>query len=169
VSARLLPLGVSGTLKTEQYHEFECTQCNKTARNTYCEPIGTEMLAWLLCFHCHFWKTFEDKTVISHTTIINSHVYTPGNRTDGEFRGMAGRRFDIEYLEPSIYAGQRCTTFDLWSGSEIPERLRSKFPDTAKFLGGAEKVTVGETGCWNDSDRRNPTYPLPRDLQKGIR
>lgn len=99
-------------------------------------------------------------------TIIGSHVYSPGNRTSGEMRGMAGRRFDIEYIAPSIYAGQRITTFDLWSGSLIPERLLSKFPDTARFLGDAEKANVGGTTCWNASDRRHEPYPLPSSLRE---
>jgi hypothetical protein len=169
MTARPLPLGISGTPKNTQYYEFECTQCGKTAKNTYCAPIHAEMLEWLLCFSCHFWKNFEDKTVLSLTTIINGHVYAPGNRTEGEFRGMAGRRFDIEYIEPSVYAGQRCTTFDLWSGSQIPDRLRGKFPDTAMFLGGAQKEKVGDIGCWNASDPRNQVYPLPRQLKEAVR
>jgi hypothetical protein len=80
-------------------------------------------------------------------------------------RGMAGRRFDIEYIDPSIYVGQRTTTFDLWSGSTMPEHLRAIFPDTARFLGGAEKVQVGETTCWNPSDHKSEPYPLPKTLK----
>jgi hypothetical protein len=101
-------------------------------------------------------------------TIIEGHVYGPGNRTTGEMRGMAGRRFDIEYIEPSANAGKRITTFDLWSGSTLPDRLRERFPDTARFLGGAEKVELGEnahiTRCWNPSSAKTEPYPLPKKL-----
>jgi hypothetical protein len=98
-------------------------------------------------------------------TIIDGHVYTPGNRTTGSFRGMAGRRFDIEYIAPSVYAGQKITTFDLWSGSTLIKVLRARFPDTAKFLGDAEKTKAGETVCWNESDGKNDPYPLPSSLK----
>ena len=101
-------------------------------------------------------------------TIIDGYVYTPGNRTSGSFRGMAGRRFDIEYIEPSIFAGKRITTFDLWAGGQMPDWLRAKWPDTAKFLNGAEGVDLGKGGiierCWNPSMSRAEPYPLPKTL-----
>lgn len=167
-ATRPLPLGVGGTPRDTLYHEFECSQCGKTARNSYCEPIRTEMLQWLLCFHCHYWRDFELKTNPVRTTIIEGHIYSPGNRTQGEWRGMAGRRFDIEYIEPSVYAGQRCTTFDLWSGGAMPEELRIKFPDTARFLGGAHKVQVGEMTCFNGSDLKSEPYPLPQEIERRV-
>jgi hypothetical protein len=159
----LTPLPIIGNGK--QYYMYTCKTCgDPKARNSYLEPIGERMLAARQCWDCDYWADFEIKNEPSKMTIIGGHVYGPGNRTTGEFRGMAGRRFDIEYLPPSIYAGQKCTTFDLWSGSAIPERLRSNFPDTARFLGGAEKANAGGTTCWNPSDHRNEPYPLPGKL-----
>lgn len=149
------------------YHEFTCVQCGKEARNTYCEPHRTNMLERRLCWNCNYWRDFAERLAKKHRqmTIIEGHVYGPGDRTSGSFRGMAGRRFDIEYIEPSIYAGQRITTFDLWSGSTLPEDLQAKYPDTAIFLGGAERASVGETTCWNQSENRGEPYPLPRTLK----
>lgn len=149
-----------------QYHEYTCTGCGEMARNTYCEPNRTDMLERRICYHCNYWREFEVKLEREHAqmTIINGHVYGPGSRTSGSFRGMAGRRFDIEYVEPSIHAGKSVTTFDLWSGSTLPDNLKRKFCDTARFLGGAERVQVGETGCWNPSDRKSEPYPLPSAL-----
>jgi hypothetical protein len=98
-------------------------------------------------------------------TIIGGHIYTPGNRTSGEFRGMAGRRFDIEYMAPSIYAGQKITTVDLWSGGSLPTRLTALYSDTARFLNGAEKAQVGETGCWNSSRHSAEKFPPPSSLR----
>lgn len=155
------------TFKTDvQYHEFECVECGETARNTYCEPGRTQMLERLLCFTCNYWREEEERIRRDHKhmTIIGGHIYGPGDRTTGSFRGMAGRRFDIEYIEPSVYAGKRITTFDLWSGSAMPEKLVAEFPDTARFLGGAEKAQVGETTCWNPTDEKSDPYPLPRSL-----
>lgn len=150
------------------YHSYICSRCGEDARNTYCEPHYTRMIKNLTCFTCDYWDEFEEKHKPESLTVIDGHCYTPGNRTSGEFRGMAGRRFDIEYIEPSIYAGQKITTFDLWSGSALPERLRAKFPDTARFLGGAEKAQVGETTCWDGSDRKGDPFPLPRSLVPNI-
>src|SRR5690606_8707545 len=99
-----------------QYHEYTCVECGKLDRNTYSEPGRTNMLDRRLRWHCNYWRDFEASLERDHTrmTIIGGHVYGPGSRTSGSFRGMAGRRFDIEYIEPSIHAGKRVTTFDLW-------------------------------------------------------
>lgn len=150
-----------------QYHEFSCVECGELVRNTFCEPHRTQMLDLRLCYMCNYWREEEKRLEREHLTltIIGGHIYGPGNRTSGVGRGMAGRRFDIEYIEPSAYAGQRVTTFDLWSGSALPEKLRGRFADTARFLGGAHKAQVGETTCWNGSERRADPYPLPQTLK----
>lgn len=149
-----------------KYYKYTCTRCGGEGRNSYVEPIGSRLLEKRICWDCDYWENFERRLERDHPkmTIIAGHVYSPGNRTSGEFRGMAGRRFDIEYVEPSVHAGKRITTFDLWSGSSLPDTLKSKFPDTAKFLGGAEKAQVGETTCWNPSEQKAEPYPLPRSL-----
>jgi hypothetical protein len=153
-----------------EYFEYTCVECMKLCQNTYCEPHRTDMLSRRLCFHCNYW--FDTDAALAKNantaTIIGGHMYSPGNRTSGSFRGMAGRRFDIEYIEPSVYAGQKITTFDLWSGSSLPEALRLKYPDTARFLGGAEKAELqGEiTTCWNSSDSKSEPFPLPSSLRR---
>jgi hypothetical protein len=149
-----------------QYHRFTCVQCGEEARNTYCEPHRTDMLERRLCWGCNYWRDFVEKESArkASMTIIEGHVYGPGNRTSGAFRGMAGRRFDIEYIASSIYAGQRCTTFDLWSGATIPAPLREQFPDTARFLSGARKADSSGTTCWNPSSHGEEPYPPPSAL-----
>lgn len=162
------PIKASFNTGGVQYHEYSCVGCGNLTRNTYSEPHRSDMLERRLCWSCNYWRDFEARLERDHTrmTIIDGHVYGPGSRTSGSFRGMAGRRFDIEYIEPSIHAGKRVTTFDLWSGSTLPEPLQKRFADTARFLGGAEKCTLnGEiTTCWNPSDHRAEPYPLPRTL-----
>lgn len=152
----------------KKYFSYTCSKCGGEGRNTYMEPIGSRMLAARHCWNCDYWTEFEQRLERDHKrmTIIDGHVYGPGSRTSGSFRGMAGRRFDIEYIEPSAFAGKRITTVDLWSGSTLPDPLRERFADTAKFLGGAEKVEMtGEiTRCWNPSDHRAETYPSPATL-----
>lgn len=161
------PRPIEVKFKTDvQYHEFECCECGKTDRNTYCEPHRTDMLERLLCWSCNYQRDLEAEIERKHDrmTIIDGHVYGPGNRTSGSFRGMAGRRFDIEYIEPSRFAGKRITTFDLWSGSPLSDRLRERFRDTARFLGDAHKAQVGETTCWNPLTSKSEPYPLPSSL-----
>ena len=150
--------------KSVQYFAYKCDGCGEDTRNTYCEPSRTQMLDRRLCFTCNYWREFEEKHSPESLTIIDGHVYTPGNRTSGEMRGMAGRRFDIEYVDSSIYAGQRITTFDLWSGSTMPAHLKERYPDTARFLGGAERANVGGTTCWDNSHGQSEPYPLPKSL-----
>lgn len=97
-----------------------------------------------ICFHCAFWRV---KVAEKHDTVIDGRIYAVGNRPEGgRNNGMAGRRFDIEYFD-----GRRVTTFDLWAGGEIPDRYKGRIPDTARFLGGAGFVRVGDGGAWNPS------------------
>lgn len=163
----LTPVTISPD-KGVQYFAYRCSSCGADTRNTYCEPYRTRMLERRVCFQCDHWQQFEEHAQIAKLTIIDGGIYGPGNRTSGSFRGMAGRRFDIEYIEPSPHAGKRITTFDLWSGGQMPDRLREKFPDTARFLNGAERAQVGETTCWDNSSNKNEPYPLPRSIGIGV-
>lgn len=141
-------------VKSDKYPPIEkCACCGAYARCSYMDAVAQKMQARQMCFSCSFW---EDRCQENWLTIIDGHTYGPGNRTSGEMRGMAGRRFDIEYFD-----GRRVTTYDLWSGGEIPEPFRSRMQDNARFLGNAEKVMVGQTRCWNPCDNRQPRYPLP--------
>lgn len=165
------PRPITPNFKTDvQYHEYRCVSCGKAARNTFCEPHRTNMRNRRLCYECNYWRDFEQRLACDHTrmTIIDGHVYGPGSRTSGSMLGMAGRRFDIEYIEPSIYVGKRITSFDLWSGSTMSPDLAARFSDTAKFLNGAERVTLsGEiTTCWEPSSNKTEPYPLPNTLRE---
>lgn len=99
-----------------------------------------------VCFTCGFWREAIER---KHDTVIDGHIYSIGDISKppgGQHQGMAGRRFEIEYFD-----GRRVVTHDLWSGSTVPERYRHLIPDTARFLGGAERVQFGDTTCWNPS------------------
>lgn len=148
----------------EQYFSYACSSCGKAANNCYSEPISVRMLADRHCFSCDYWQQFEKNSDPSRMTVIDGYTYTPGNRTSGPMRGMAGRRFDIEYFGNSVFSGQKTTTFDLWAGSEIPAHLREKFPDNAKFLGNAYQASEGGIKCWNASDNKSEPFPLPCKL-----
>lgn len=150
-------------MRGKVYHRYECSKCGKEAQNTYCEPSFSQMLQHRLCYSCNHWREYDEQLSRTYTkaTIIDGATYTPGNRTSGPMRGMAGRRFDIEYIEPSAHAGKRITTFDLWTGGALPDWLREKYPDTAVFLNGAERCQIGDTGCWNPSSNKTEPYPLP--------
>lgn len=99
-----------------------------------------------VCFTCAYWRVQLQKP---HQLVIAGRIYSEGNTRkppNSPHSGMAGRRFDIEYFD-----GRRVTTHDLWAGGEVPERYRHLIPDTARFLGGAKAVKVGDTTCWNPS------------------
>lgn len=164
--ADLIPLRETGS-GGKQYYRYVCKSCGGDARNSFYEPTCTRMLNARQCFLCDYWSEFAKNAApdAPAMTIIDGRVYKPGPRTSGSFRGMAGRRFDIEYVAPSKFAGLQITTYDLWAGGDIPESLRAQFPDTARFLGGAEKAKVGETTCWNGSERQGADYPNPSTVR----
>lgn len=110
-----------------------------------------------ICFTCAFWRV---RAAERHETVIDGRLYTVGNRPEGgRFNGMAGRRFDIEYFD-----GRKVTTYDLWSGAEIPERYREAIPNTARFLNGAGFVRIGDSGAWNPSTPA-PATSLPNEAR----
>jgi hypothetical protein len=119
------------------------------------------------CFICDHKAELLKQLSDAHPsmTVISGRIYTPGNRTSGAFRGMAGRRFDIEYIAPSAYAGQKITTFDLWAGGKIPAQARDQYPDTARFLNGAGFEVIGETGYWDASHRKSERFLSPSSLR----
>lgn len=125
-----------------------CKDCGAVDYSTAFTPNCAEKKvidAEGVCFTCAYWRVAIAK---KHDTVIEGRIYSVGNvhRPPGPHNGMAGRRFDIEYFD-----GRLVTTHDLWGGSEVPERYRQQIPDTARFLGGAGFVKVGDGGGWNPS------------------
>lgn len=105
-----------------------------------------------VCFTCAFWLLKADH---GGETIIDGGYYSPGNRTSGPMRGMAGRRFDIEYFD-----GRIITTHDLWFCGVVPEWCRDRLPDTARFINGARRSNIIGGGCaWNSSFGPLPEKP----------
>lgn len=135
--------------------ETACPVCGETGFTTnYMGDEGARMKRTGECFTCAFWGNRADKGC---ATVIDGATYSPGNGRKGDrYNGMAGRRFDIEYFD-----GRRITTYDLWYGGVIPDTFRARLPDTARFLGEAERTLAGETTCFNPSDSRAPEYPRP--------
>lgn len=111
---------------------WTCTICGKDEIHRYAGQEWNRMQRDNLCFHCAFW---ELRAEAGCPTVIDGCTYTPGTRTTGEWRGMGGRKFDIEYFD-----GRVITTYDLWCGGVIPERWRERLPNTARFINGAERV-----------------------------
>lgn len=127
---------------------YACAECgNENYETSYStrDEIGSLMAQHGICFYCGYWRVALAK---KQDTIIDGVIYNVGNQPKGgRFNGMAGRRFDIEYLD-----GRRVTTYDLWTSGQMPERYRDRFPDTAKFLGGAGMVRAGDGFAFNSSD-----------------
>ena len=139
----------------KQYPTKNCKICDKEYTESYygCNEL-IRMQRDNICFLCAFWELQSEKT---QKTVIDGCVYTPGRRTKGEFRGCAGRRFDIEYFD-----GTKITTYDLWVSGIIPDRWKDKISNTARFLNNAERAQVGDITCFNPSDGKIPPYPLPK-------
>jgi hypothetical protein len=129
-----------------------CKECGKPEANpdkySNC-PEKAIMQDKTLCFYCAFWHVLARNSK-NKELVIDGHTYSIGREpTPGGDKwglGFGGRRFDIEFND-----GRKVTTHNLWAGSVVPERWRSEFPDTAKFLNGAKKVQVGEITCWQES------------------
>ena len=158
-----------GITNGDKFYTYTCSCCGEPdIVNGYVKHVAAEMLSYRWCFNCHFWWGVAKRLEANRetNTIINHHVYAPGNGRPPHqrFLGMGGRRFDIEYIGESKWAGQKITTFDLWAGSALPEYLWERFPDTAKFE-DASKVVVGDITCWNQvMDNKKPEYQAPRAI-----
>jgi hypothetical protein len=133
---------------------MQCSVCGEGYQESYmdCAELS-RMQRDNVCFGCAFWSLKADQ---GGKTVIDGCYYAPGRRTSGEFRGCAGRRFDIEYFD-----GKRVTTFDLWVCGAIPAQWRSRLPDTARFLNGAERASEGGIMYFEPSDTVLEPYPLP--------
>ena len=79
-----------------------------------------------ICFSCAFW---DEKADGENPLVIDGVRYSLGT---GGGNGMGGRKFVIEY-----FTGETVETRDLWSQGQVPEWIRDRIPDTAKFLDGA--------------------------------
>lgn len=146
-----------------------CTICNVPHfnMNYVPSPQTTMMKERNICFHCSFW---EEKVSKPLPVIIGGNGYSPGNRTTGQFRGMGGRRFDIEFID-GPHKGKRITTFDLWSGGKAPKAWQDRYKDNAIFLNGAERAELDNPHtavAWDSSSHDNPPYPLPASIGLGV-
>lgn len=143
-----------------------CPLCHVPYFTTcYGGDTGKRMAETGYCFSCaHYSDAIRGW---QNKTIIGGHIYGIGSdRKTGSFLGMGGRRFDVEFIEPSPYAGARVTTHDLWSGGGVPPYWRSQLQDTARFLGDADRANASGTICWNPSDNSlHPVYPPPSSLK----
>lgn len=146
-----------------------CTSCGESEFwiSYSNSPIKARMDLSGECFTCAFWEvTLSEKD--SKRIVIDYHVYSigeepkQGSNTNKSDLGMSGRRFDIELLS----TGQKFTTHNLWSGSEIPERYRHRIENNARFLNGGDKAQVGEVTCWNPVSESLSVYPSYEEIMK---
>lgn len=95
------------------------------------------------------------------TLIIDGYTYGADRRNcvplgnkdphpGAQFRGMAGRRFDIERFDGS----PPFSCYSLWAGGAVDEWSRDRMPDNARFLNGARRSQVGEITCFDSSKGR---------------
>lgn len=126
-----------------------CKDCRAVNYSTSFTPNCAEKKvidAEGVCFTCAYWRVAIAK---KHDVVIDGQIYGLGNvyrPPNSPHAGMAGRRFEVEFFD-----GQRVVTHDLWAGGAVPDRFKHLIPDTARFLGEAGYVRVGDGGCWNPS------------------
>lgn len=150
----------------KDFYEFTCHVCGELERTHFVKGVVEDMIRYTVCFDCLFWFNHA-RAYTNRATVIDGSIYTPGDRVSGPFRGMGGRRFDIEYLGNSAYAGKRVTTYDLWGGGKMPDHVRKHMPDTAQFLNGAKSFSTPDGGgSFRESRTTEPPYPLPKDALK---
>lgn len=125
-----------------------CTACGEpvTWRADKFFSAGKRQIELGECNECAHWTIVCDHPP---QVVIEGHAYGIGDEKPGtpsSMRGFAGRRFDIEFFD-----GRKVTSHNLWSQGPIPERFRDRLKDNAAFGGGARKVQVGDTTCWEAS------------------
>lgn len=128
--------------------QIKCAECGKMDRpprtDRYKDEIDIAQAKHACCRECAYWFACIDS--VPAMLVIDGRVYAVGREDARGMRGFGGRRFDIEYLD-----GRRVSSTNLWNGSQVSERFRSRLPDNARFLGGAGAVQVGDTTCWESS------------------
>jgi len=102
----------------------ECAICGNT-------EVERDFAWFGKCHRCHFWEDMLQYKDEPSTAIIDGWHYSIGSDTTSNkmFKGHGGRKFVIEFDD-----GRKVTTTDLWAQGSIPEKLRHKFPNNAKFL-----------------------------------
>lgn len=159
--------------KPEPYITYTCSECGdiKASDSYGGNELRNRLRSEQICFGCDFWrqryveyqKNWDNPK--SRMTIIDGHWYSPGDGSPGQQGlGMAGRKFNIEYID-GPHKGKRITTHDLWAGGMFPAKYLDLIKDNARFI-QASKAQVGDTTCWNhtmDSPWNVPYMP-PRML-----
>lgn len=102
----------------------ECALCGNTQVEQDFDWFGK-------CHRCHYWEDMVQYKDEPSTAIIDGCHYSIGSDTTSNkiFKGHGGRMFVIEFND-----GRKVVTTDLWTQGSIPEKLRHKFPNNAKFL-----------------------------------
>lgn len=88
------------------------------------------MLAEHLCYQCAFWIDKARNPDPNREIIEGNHyIFKPFKEEKTYFMGMRGHKLYIMKTDGTV----KCSN-DVWHQGEIPERFRSIFPDTAKFI-----------------------------------
>lgn len=144
-----------------------CSRCGDVAEpsNGYRQSRITDLMTeHRICFGCAHGEEQAENYAAGRTPgllIIGGAIYSADKRQcvplgnadpspTARWRGMAGRRFDIERLDGS--APFSC--YSLWYGRTVDPAMRDRMPDNARFLHGAERTQAGDITCFNPSRER---------------
>lgn len=101
---------------------------------------GTYRLICETCLNKKFWSEYiaarqigdklSDGRLVAR---IEGRHYVLGNENEPGFRGCAGHKFTIKFIN-GPHAGQVVDTTNLWHQGSIPEDYQAYLPDNAEFV-----------------------------------
>lgn len=119
--------------ETERHVTFVCSCCGILAHDMFTYPLGVDMKARRLCFHCNHWL----HGVLRHDRkrpllIIGGSVYTDGGRQPAytQFLGFSGHVFTYRMLDGT----ETVITNNMWHGGDVPEAFLHLYENNAEFV-----------------------------------
>lgn len=107
-----------------------CMECGTREELCWDLPTNRRLKEHRRCFTCdHFLALLEGFPKDSLRIDGGHYMVGPEDKSPNVFRGFGGRRFVIER-----FTGERIATTNLWHQGIIPEHLRERMPDNARFV-----------------------------------
>lgn len=106
-----------------------CTHCGIIEVLSWSKSTKDQLIARGACFTCNHFLSLLD--LPGTRLVVNGNHYMDGGRSDDrrDFLGYGGHEWNIE-----MFDGTKLSTNNLWHQGAIPDCLRSKFPDNARFV-----------------------------------
>lgn len=107
-----------------------CKECGAREKLHWDGPTNKRLKEKQRCFTCdHFLRLLEEWPTKSLRIDGGHYIVGPETPSNKTFRGFGGQCFRIER-----FTGERIVTTNLWHQGTIPEHLRERMPDNARFV-----------------------------------